>query len=211
MSSKVISNDKENNQMLFSIKKNLVKSENNKPKSNALKPVQNDQLSDPKRRRALGDVFNTTTALNNNNQLKSNSLKDEAKLGKTKLIQKSNPVKTNKCVESTSEDAHDQVEKCNVYVDTFDDLFEHGKISDLFVKTKVNMMPRLPCGNIASRLQDEFVQFSVANDDSVWKKQLQSVNKMLRKERTYKQEELVIDPDVCELPELEMPSFLNDF
>lgn len=202
MSSKVVSNDKENTQMVFAMKKNLVKSENSKPKLNALKSINEQSItSDPKRRRALGDVFNTTSVVT-----KPVLKEDTNKLNK-KLVQK--PVKT-KCVE-TNDDGLDFVEKCHTHVDTFDDLFENGKISDLFVRSKVNMVPRLPSGSIAARLQDEFVHFTSTIDDSNWKKQLHNVNKMLRKERNCKQEDLFIEPEVSELPELEMPSFLNDF
>lgn len=95
-------------------------------------------LVQSKQRKALGDVFNTTA---NNKQIFATPIDQKSQ---------STPGKSFKLKLNLKNDLtgveNEPVERCHVYADQFDDLFENGKISDLFLNKNVNFIPSMPTG-----------------------------------------------------------------
>jgi len=222
MSSKVVVIDKENTGGVGGVSyhlgnKILAASDNIKKTPLSLKKVNNLQLlkscdetqtvqlrtnSKNVKRRALGDVFNTT---NSNKHHMSSSFVSSGTV-EQKCFNAMKSSLTNK-----HETLLPPVESCHIYYDTFEDLFEEtGKISSLFLNKNINYTARLPSGNShidTDTNKETFHQFEAINDDSNWSKNLKQLNKLLRKEKKHDFNQM----DLMEMPGLEMPSILEDF
>jgi len=190
------------------------------PKLASCERISSLQTSQPgilsKQRRALGDVFNTTSSKHVNatpttqkclNFVKTPS--SNVKLGSNGR-KASGQVKSSLKMENSS--VHDllPVEQCHIYTDTFDDLFENGKMSHLFLNQNVNFIARLPTGNANSHFKHEtgketYHLFEQINNENEWQKNMKSINKLLRKERKTDSNNVIME---MEMPELEAPTKL---
>ena len=171
----------------------------------AHKSTHKENVITPKKRRALGDLLNTTGSKNRSSGQHGNEY--------TKCLKKltndfeRTSLATGHREENTS--SIDQVEKCIKQEDTFRDLFEYGKISDLLIDKNMIFIPRLPAGDCrvgqGGGMGEQFNHF-VEFNDKAWLKQVKSVNKLTKRKTN----------DLClgiyeELPELELPQMLEDF
>ena len=159
----------------------------------------------PKKRRALGDLLNTTGSKNRQSQ---HGGSDFSKSCLKKLTSDFERTSLATGLREETASSIDQVEKCIKQEDTFRDLFEYGKISDLLIDKNMIFIPRLPAGDCrvgqggSGEQFNQFVEFS----DKSWLKQVKSVNKLTMRKTN----------DFClgiyeELPELELPQMLEDF
>jgi len=144
-------------------------------------------LVQSKQRKALGDVFNTTA---NNKQIFATPIDQKSQ---------STPGKSFKLKLNLKNDLtgveNEPVERCHVYADQFDDLFENG------------------CGTkFSSDLNKEtFHQFESVNDEALWHKNMKTLNKLMRKERRNDRMQLESDLQMDMPASLEMPSVLLNF
>jgi len=171
------------------------------------------------KRRALGDLLNTTKA-SNRQSLIFNCATPKSNLGNSY----GTPI--NKCMKKLTNDFDKQsmsskkkaereveqenlppVEKRIEQIDTFDDLFEDGKLSDFFLKQNVKYLPRLPQG-VGKIEPDKFHDFEIYTDRSFRKE----VNKMNRSIKIQlKEENLANLEKPKEMPVLDLPSIVEDF
>jgi len=171
-----------------------------------------------KQRRALGDVFNTTSSKHVNATPTTqkclnliNTPSSNVKSGPNGKKQPTSQVKTSLKMENLNvHDAMPPVEQCHVYMDTFEDLFENGKMSHLFLNQNVNYIPRLPTGSAVSSFKHEtsketYHLFEKVNNENEWQKNMKSINKLLRKERKTAFNNVIME---MEMPELEAPKLL---
>jgi len=151
----------------------------------AHKSTHKENVITPKKRRALGDLLNTTGSKNRSSGQHGNEY--------TKCLKKltndfeRTSLTTGHREENTS--SIDQVEKCIKQEDTFRDLFEYGDC-------------RVGQGGGMGEQFNHFVEFN----DKAWLKQVKSVNKLTKR----KTNDLCLGI-YEELPELELPQMLEDF
>lgn len=170
------------------------------PKLASCERISSLQTSQPgilsKQRRALGDVFNTTSSKHVNatpttqkclNFVKTPS--SNVKLGSNGR-KASGQVKSSLKMENSS--VHDllPVEQCHIYTDTFDDLFENGNANSHF-KHETG--------------KETYHLFEQINNENEWQKNMKSINKLLRKERKTDSNNVIME---MEMPELEAPTKL---
>lgn len=179
-----------------------------------------DPATNEKQRRVLGDLLNST----NNKPVHRQSLVFNCATPKSNLSSKfGTPI--SKCMKQLTNDFARQslsnvksdqteqqenyppVEKCIQQVDTFSDLFEDGKISDIFLGKNVTYVPRLPSGKVDC--SDEFHGFEIYSDKK-WDKELKEMNKSMKNQTKKENKDfLEIYQEVPELAEL--PPILEDF
>jgi len=235
MASKLMVLDKENAGGLFHAGK--LNPANNGVTKSALSNVKCSQLSTPKptscesishqtsqsgvplkQRRALGDVFNTTTSNKQVNATPTaqkclNLTKTPSSNLKSTLAGKKVSSQAKISLKMESSNVHHEmppVEHCHIYTDTFDDLFENGKMSHLFLNQNVNFIPSLPTGNSNLKHEDgkeTFHLFESINDENEWHKNIKSINKLLRRERKMDLNNVIME---MEMPELDAPMLLDD-
>jgi len=151
-----------------------------------------------KQRRALGDVFNTTSSKHVNatpitqkclNLI--NTPSSNVKSGPNGKKQPTSQVKTSLKMENLNvHDAMPPVEQCHVYMDTFEDLFENGNAVSSF-KHETS--------------KETYHLFEKVNNENEWQKNMKSINKLLRKERKTAFNNVIME---MEMPELEAPKLL---
>lgn len=173
-------------------------------------------MNSTQKRRALGDVINTTKNHSKSTNLvgltpNSSKLND---ISKTKCLQKYDSIK--KPVNETplkkmllneqvnaNEDDYPEIE--NFYpapMDTFNDLFEDGKLSSLFLKPSVPLIPFMPSSNIDRLMNDDkFHQLDQVADHE-WNKYVKNMDKTLKKKMKSNDTNNRFD----ELKEVELPS-----
>jgi len=151
-----------------------------------------------KQRRALGDVFNTTSSKHVNatpitqkclNLI--NTPSSNVKSGPNGKKQPTSQVKTSLKMENLNvHDAMPPVEQCHVYMDTFEDLFENGNAVSSF-KHETS--------------KETYHLFEKVNNENEWQKNMKNINKLLRKERKTAFNNVIME---MEMPELEAPKLL---
>lgn len=173
------------------------------------------------KRRALGDLLNTTKS-SNRQSLVFNCATPKSNLGNSygtpinKCMKKltndfeRQSISSNKKSEREAEpENYPPVEKCFPQVDTFQDLFEDGKLSDLFLNKNVTYVPRLPSssGRIGEEVE-EFHDFDIYTDKS-FDKEVKQMNKSIKNQQ--KQENTDCLEKYQEMPVLDLPPILEDF
>jgi len=151
-----------------------------------------------KQRRALGDVFNTTSSKHVNATPTTqkclnliNTPSSNVKSGPNGKKQPTSQVKTSLKMENLNvHDAMPPVEQCHVYMDTFEDLFENGSAVSSF-KHETS--------------KETYHLFEKVNNENEWQKNMKSINKLLRKERKTAFNNVIME---MEMPELEAPKLL---
>lgn len=151
-----------------------------------------------KQRRALGDVFNTTSSKHVNATPTTqkclnliNTPSSNVKSGPNGKKQPTSQVKTSLKMENLNvHDAMPPVEQCHVYMDTFEDLFENGNAVSSF-KHETS--------------KETYHLFEKVNNENEWQKNMKSINKLLRKERKTAFNNVIME---MEMPELEAPKLL---
>jgi hypothetical protein len=169
------------------------------------------------KRRALGDLMNTHQALATpkaslnskfGTPMRSHCMKKLATDFENQSIGSCKIKSETPSAETLSE--YPPAEQCIQQVDTFNDLFEDGKLSDLFTKRKVTYVPRLP---VASPKYADNNMMHVFDTNA--KKVVKEMNKLIKKE-TKKENEAFLEnyqemPDILDLePILEDLSFGSD-
>jgi len=215
MASKLMVLDKENAGGLFHAGK--LNPANNGVTKSALSNVKCSQLSTPKptscesishqtsqsgvplkQRRALGDVFNTTTSNKQVNATPTaqkclNLTKTPSSNLKSTLAGKKVSSQAKISLKMESSNVHHEmppVEHCHIYTDTFDDLFENGNSNLKHEDGK-----------------ETFHLFESINDENEWHKNIKSINKLLRRERKMDLNNVIME---MEMPELDAPMLLDD-
>lgn len=176
------------------------------------------------KRRALGDLINTSR----HSQMLPNCVTPKgnlsAKYGSPvtgKSIKKLtrdferhsiglvSATKTEQVVEEQQQ-SYPPVEKCVPQVDTFSDLFEVGKISDIFVGKNITYVPRLPAGKMNdSEDVEKFHGFEIYTDKK-WEKDMKEMKKSMKSQQKKENEECL--ELYQEMPEfLDLPPILEDF
>jgi len=151
-----------------------------------------------KQRRALGDVFNTTSSKHVNATPTTqkclnliNTPSSNVKSGPNGKKQPTSQVKTSLKMENLNvHDAMPPVEQCHVYMDTFEDLFENGSAVSSF-KHETS--------------KETYHLFEKVNNENEWQKNMKNINKLLRKERKTAFNNVIME---MEMPELEAPKLL---
>lgn len=168
------------------------------------------------KRRALGDLLNTTSnrqSLGLSATPKGNSqcpkLGTPLKKSIKKLtndFEKQSSIAKNELIEQEN---YPPVEKCIPQTDSFNDLFEDGKLSDIFLNKKMKYIPRLPScnGRIDESGERISFDFNVYNDRKL-EKELKQMNKSIRNQ--CKKENADCLGILQELPSLELPQILED-
>lgn len=171
------------------------------------------------KRRALGDLLNTSKA---NRQLAPSfgtpKIKADLSLKygtpRNASINKfSNDFEKQTLSSKIKHDQADQenyppVEKCIKQSDNFNDLFEDGKLSDIFLNKKVTYVPRLPSGGPKLAKDDDVYHELNVYSDKKWNKEMREVNRTFKKEQ--KKENLNFLETFQELPELPKLEAIND-
>jgi len=80
------------------------------------------------------------------------------------------------------------VEKCLPQVDTFNDLFDDGKISDIFLGKNVTYVPRLPSGKLNDETEDKFHGFDIYTDKK-WDKEVKEMKKSIKNQQKKENQE----------------------
>lgn len=211
------------------LKSNHLSTPQHKLKSNILldmksKTIQKSVTGNEKRR-ALGDLLNTSKV---NRQLAPNfgtpKIKTDltTKYGTPKIVSMkklSNDFEKQSI--TSSQLKHDQadqenyppVEKCYKQTDNFNDLFEDGKISDIFLNKKVTYVPRLPSGGPKLLKNDDvFHEFNIYNDKKSDKEIKLSKKIFNRQQKKENLNHLETFQEMPELPEDEVvDAIVNDF
>jgi len=90
--------------------------------------------------------------------------------------------------EQLAEEQYPPVEKCVPQVDTFSDLFEGGKISDIFLGKNVTYVPRLPAGKLTEASVDKFHGFEIYTDKK-WEREVKEMKKSIKSQQKKEKEE----------------------
>lgn len=85
--------------------------------------------------------------------------------------------------EKAEQENYPPVEKCITQTDTFNDLFEGGKYSDIFLKKNVTYVPRLPCGGPKMTKNDDVFHEINIYSDKKWSKELKQANRTYEKQQ----------------------------
>ena len=137
-------------------------------------------------RKALGDVLNTTTkkslamgATPKMNKILPAELNNTAKCGKNHAKEAN---LSSKAAEISSEQEYGPVDPfVGSKYDNFGDLFEEGKLSDLFLGKSVSFFPQMPNGSVdPSQFKDELADLNLMSDKK-WKHQLKRLGKNQRR------------------------------
>jgi hypothetical protein len=174
--------------------------------------------SKTEKRRALGDLLNTTKATNrqslafNNCATPKSSLKLKFGTPKIDSMKKltddfskqslGSSLKSNRNIDQESN--YPPVEHCIPSgPDTFQDLFEDGKISDIFLDNNMTFVPRLPANCIAiDKVSDVFNDFEIFMDKGFD----DEVKKMNKSIKTQQKKQLNDCLDIQEVPSLDLPT-----
>ncbi len=167
------------------------------------------------KRRALGDVINTTkTQTKSINLVGLTPNSKPMDISKAKSLQKFDPVKKpvngtplkkNLLNEQVNGNEEDYPEIENHYpapMDTFNDLFEDGKLSSLFLKPSVPIIPFMPSSNIDRLMNDDKFHQLDQIADHEWNKYVKNMDKTLKKKMKSNGANNRLD----ELKEVELPS-----
>lgn len=175
------------------------------------------------KRRALGDLLNTTKSTNrqslvfNSATPKSNSISSKLSTPINKCMKQltndferqsiGSAMKSDREIEQEN---YDPVEKCIPQIDTFDNLFEDGKLSELFLNKNITCVPRLPTtsGRIGEEDVDEFHGFNIYTDKS-WDKEIKQMNKSIKAQQKKENNDCL--DNFQEMPVLDLPPILEDF
>lgn len=177
--------------------------------------------SKTEKRRALGDLLNTTKATNRQSLVFNNCATPKSNLN-SKF---GTPI--SKCMKKLTEDFSKQslgpslksnreieqenyppVENCIPSVpDTFQDLFEDGKISEIFLDNNMKFMPRLPNNNAIDKVIDTFNDFDIYTDKSFD----DEVKKMNKSIKTQQKKQLNECLDIQNMPKLDLPPIFESF
>lgn len=179
------------------------------------------QRTGTEKRRALGDLLNTTKTGNRQ------SLNFNCNTPKANLINSKIGTPSNKCIKKLTSDFERQsiglplksetreaeiesyppVEKCIHQNDNFTDLFEEtGKLSEIFLNKNLTYVPRMPTGKAV--VVDSFHEFDIYTDKT-FEKEVKEMNKSIK--TIQKQEKSECLDNLQELPVLELPPILEDF
>lgn len=208
-----------------------VKSENSTASANKINstpcqqtPFKNDHLINTKEltntagktRKALGDLMNTALRSKAGVTQMGVTPKFDRKLnlnfhtpqlkGTPKLSTAPNKLQTNNVdvpkLASASDADLEPIEHCNTYkYDSFDDLFEEGRLTDLFLKNKnVTFVSRLPSGCHLADMEDRIKPLEM-DDDQV--PSLKQMNKLMKKQAKKMMKLTPHELPVLEEPQLE--------
>jgi len=172
------------------------------------------------KRRALGDLLNTTKSnrqsLVNFNTPKSNLLQQKFNTPSNKCIKKltrdferqslGSELKSEREIEQENYPA---VEKLIKNVDTFDDLFEDGKISDILTNKNVTYVPRLPSAGASFGEEIEIFKDFEIYTDKKFESEIKEVNKSIKNQLKKEKNEFF---DIHhEMPSLDLPAIEESF
>jgi hypothetical protein len=190
--------------------------ESNQCQTPVLKHVaQSIIMNSTQKRRALGDVLNTTkTHPKSINLVGSTPNSKPNDISKNKSLQKFDSTKKQiNCTPlkkmilneqaNVNEEDYPEVETFHpAPMDTYNDLFEDGKLSSLFLKPSVPIIPYMPSSNINQLMNDDKFHQIDQIADNEWHKYIKNMDKTLKKKIKSNSSCNRLD----ELKEVELPS-----
>lgn len=176
------------------------------------------------KRRALGDLLNTSKAnrqlapsfgtpkIKTDLSLKYGTPKNTSMKKLSNDFEKQTLSSTHIKYDQADQENYPPVEKCIKQIDTFNDLFEDGKLSDIFLNKKVTYVPRLPSGGPKLPKNDDVFHEITIYSDKKWNKKMREDNRTFKKEQKKENLNFLEFQELPELPELEdANNIVDDF